>query len=241
MGVLANVLERCGLSTIALSLVRAQALVTRPPRALHCEFPLGRPLGRPNDAEFQHSVLASAFDLLERPQGPVLEDFPEVIADEAEQPLSCPLPLVDDPDLHPAVCEAIGLRDAYERQRLRTARTGVGRVVNAAGVPAALETFLAVAEGTDPDALDAPGPLPELALDVRSYFEEAATELSDHVPAARQTEAWFFGGTRAGKLLVEAKRRLRLAGHDRSVWWPIAPLTQEPAEERMLSWQQSRK
>ena len=34
---------------------------TAPPRALHCEYPLGRPLGRPGEPEFQHDVLARAF------------------------------------------------------------------------------------------------------------------------------------------------------------------------------------
>ena len=28
-----------------------------PPRVLHCEFPLGRPLGKPGDAEFQQAFV----------------------------------------------------------------------------------------------------------------------------------------------------------------------------------------
>jgi len=39
---------------------------SHPPRALHCEFPLGRPLGRPGDAAFQRRVLVAALRLLER-------------------------------------------------------------------------------------------------------------------------------------------------------------------------------
>ena len=32
-------------------------------------------LGKPNDSELQHQVIAAAFDLLQQPSGPVLEDF----------------------------------------------------------------------------------------------------------------------------------------------------------------------
>ena len=53
MGTLASVLEDAGLATVALSIIRGQVETTRPPRALHCEFPLGRPLGRPGDPALQ--------------------------------------------------------------------------------------------------------------------------------------------------------------------------------------------
>src|SRR4051794_4505068 len=99
-----------------------------PPRALHCEFPLGRPLGRPNDPEFQHDVLARAFALLEAPSGPVLVDHPVVIEVE-DQPLACSLPPRFDPSLPPAVDEARGLRKAYERTLSRRGVSSVGRAV----------------------------------------------------------------------------------------------------------------
>ena len=88
------------------------AVKVAPPRALHCEFPLGRPLGRPNDAQFQLDVLSRAFALLQAPAGPVLVDHPEVIEAD-EQPMACALPPRFDPSLPPAVDEARGLRRAY--------------------------------------------------------------------------------------------------------------------------------
>ena len=48
----------------------------RPPRSLWVSFSLGRPLGVPNDAQFQHRVIAAALNLLERDRGPILEDYP---------------------------------------------------------------------------------------------------------------------------------------------------------------------
>ena len=82
----------------------------KPPRALWVPFELGRPLGVPNDAEFQHKVIASAFDLLERDAGPVLEDFPEDVPggtpseDEFEMagqvcPIDLPPPASGDSDI----------------------------------------------------------------------------------------------------------------------------------------------
>src|SRR5690554_3317000 len=105
-----------------------------PPRALHCEFPLGRPLGKPLDPEFQHDVLRRAFALLAAPEGPVLEVHPEeIVADE--QPLACALPPRFDAGLPPAVDEARGIRKAYDRSVAARGSTSVGRVVSPDEVP----------------------------------------------------------------------------------------------------------
>ena len=63
--------------TTGIALVRENAESMQPPRALWVTFPLGRPLGIPNDAAFQHRVIAAALNLLQHNHGPVLEDFPE--------------------------------------------------------------------------------------------------------------------------------------------------------------------
>jgi hypothetical protein len=63
--------------TTGISLVRENVISMKPPRSLWVTFSLGRPLGVPNDPAFQHRVTAAALDLLNRDQGPVLEDFPE--------------------------------------------------------------------------------------------------------------------------------------------------------------------
>jgi len=60
--------------TTGISLVRENAATMQPPRSLWVTFPLGRPLGAPNDAAFQHRVIAAALDLLTRVSGiPMLE------------------------------------------------------------------------------------------------------------------------------------------------------------------------
>jgi hypothetical protein len=45
----------------------------RPPRALSVPYPLGFPLGEPNNAELQTEVILQTLALLERDDVPVLE------------------------------------------------------------------------------------------------------------------------------------------------------------------------
>jgi D-proline reductase (dithiol) PrdB len=201
-------MEAAGLATVALSLVRPQIERSRPPRALHCEFPLGRPLGRPGDPEFQRHVLSAAFALLERPAGPVLEDFPETITDEADTPLTCPLPPRYDPSLPAAVDEARALRPAWERAREASGGTQVGRVVDPDGIPEAVAAFVLVAEGVPWREAGLPGDPAAVAMDIRTYYEEAAVALADHVPAARAAESWLYRTTSAGAVLKAAMGRM---------------------------------
>ena len=46
--------------TVSIALVRENAESLQPPRSLWVSFPLGRPLGVPNDAAFQHRVIDAA-------------------------------------------------------------------------------------------------------------------------------------------------------------------------------------
>jgi len=70
-------LERRGIATVAIQLLREVALRVRPPRALFVPFPHGYPLGRPGDAAGQRRVIESALRLVETPSliPPVLVDF----------------------------------------------------------------------------------------------------------------------------------------------------------------------
>ena len=70
-------IERHGIATVAIILLRDIAVWVRPPRALAVPFPLGFPLDRPNDPERQHRVLDAASLVLEEPAlaGPLLRDL----------------------------------------------------------------------------------------------------------------------------------------------------------------------
>lgn len=199
---LARALEASGIATIALLSNRRQAELIGPPRGLYCEFPLGRPLGKPLDPAYQRRVLETAFALLPRRDGPVLVDFPDVIGDEADQPLACPIPPRLDPSEPAAVAEARALRPAYVRGLARTGAPQVGRVVDADGIPDAIRPFAAVVAGAAWNAVAyRGGDVAALLLDIRAYYETAALGLAAHVPAARASESWYHRKTSMGELL----------------------------------------
>jgi D-proline reductase (dithiol) PrdB len=85
-------LERQGIMTTGISLVRENAASMRPPRSLWVPFALGRPLGKPNDTKFQHRVITAALSLLSAQQGPVLEDYAEQApAPTGDEAAACPV------------------------------------------------------------------------------------------------------------------------------------------------------
>lgn len=75
VGLIAAELERRGISTVAIQLLRLVAEAVRPPRALLVPFPHGHPFGRPDDVAIQVAVLEAALRLLERSDVPVLEEL----------------------------------------------------------------------------------------------------------------------------------------------------------------------
>jgi D-proline reductase (dithiol) PrdB len=221
---LARTFEAAGLATVSLISVRGVAERLPPPRALYCEFPLGRPLGRPDDAEFQHDVLSRAFALLDRATGPVLEDHPVVIESDVA-PLACPMPPRFDPSLPEAVDEARALRAAYDRTRARTGVTSVGRVVDADGVPAALDALARIAGGASwKDAGLSADPV-RVAHDIRAYYEEAADALVDGPPNAGQGEIWFYEQTAAGRTLLAARTAMKEQDAPFPIWFYMARAT----------------
>ena len=224
MSVLAHVFEAAGIATIVLSSVREVAAKVAPPRALHCEFPLGRPLGIPNDAAFQHDVLARAFALLDAPSGPVLVDYPDVIEAD-DQPLACTLPPRFDASLPPAVDEARGLRKAYDRALARRGVSSVGRAVTADEIPGALGIMHAIANGQDWATAGIPGGNTiAICHDIRTYYEEAALELATGpAPGGRAMEDWFFDQTEAGATVLAARAAIRDSGAKFPIWFYMTP------------------
>ena len=58
-------LERRGISTAVIQLLREAAVRLRPPRALFVPFRHGYPLDAPNDPQRQHAVIEAALKLFE--------------------------------------------------------------------------------------------------------------------------------------------------------------------------------
>ena len=70
-------LERHGISTVVIQLLREVAERMHPPRAIFVPFKHGYPLDTPNDPQRQHAVIGAALRLLEDPAltPPVFAEF----------------------------------------------------------------------------------------------------------------------------------------------------------------------
>lgn len=218
------------MATIVLGSIREQLVNTAPPRGLFCDFPLGRPVGKPGDAAFQHRVLERAFSMLKN-TAQAVEDFPEVIADEGSEILVCALPPRFDPDAHPAIDEARGLRAAYDRAVAQHGgRTATNRAISPDDIPAALEAFVRIAEGTPWKEAKIPGIPARVAQDIRGYYETAALAIVDHTPAAWASTRWYRDSTKAGEVMRSAQLAMKDAGVRRDLWAFLLPMDSIPLD-----------
>ena len=159
-----------------------------------------------------------ALDLLERAQGPVLEDFPD---DEPEGtaldvPLACPVSFaatVDALDAESELvsafrAEAAGLRDWYEeavRQRGRTTADSTGLAPDAV-----IDLVAAFAKGEEP-----PNAVPSVPLgmalkmateDLKAYYNESVTAQPGRATDVVGLEEWFWTETAAARVLNEVRK-----------------------------------
>jgi hypothetical protein len=208
-------------ATTQISLIRLHTEKVSPPRALWVPFELGRPLGDPDDSAFQTRVLRSALALLERTDGPVLEDFAED-APNARSPAQdawvCPISLPakesDDRPMAGLLHEMEAIQPWYDLARERHGRTTVG----ASGLEIA-EVATRLAALLDPQGVDfldqddseSRKQLHHLVSDLRAYYTEAATAQPGRAgltPSSREIEDWFWEETEAANLLLQLRDRL---------------------------------
>lgn len=76
VGLIQSVIEKQGIPTTSISLLRKVTEKVKPPRSLFVDLPLGYPLGRPHDPAMQREILLAVLHLLESDQAlPILEDL----------------------------------------------------------------------------------------------------------------------------------------------------------------------
>jgi hypothetical protein len=212
VGALGHYLERGGIATTSISLVRPHTERVRPPRALWVPYELGRPLGPPGDAALQRRILLFALRLLEREEGPpVLEDFPEEDQGQDGDPGWQPPALPPGASL---AAEVEALRPLHERARAARGRTTVG--LSGRPLGDAVEFLERAAAGERPGS-----PRRDLAEllflrfaadDLKAFYQEAADADGGH-PSSAQIAGWLWGTTRLAAIL-RAVRSLCLAGDD---------------------------
>ncbi len=223
MGALGHFLERQGIPTAGISLVREHSEIIRPPRALWVTFELGRPLGKPDDAAFQTRVLRAQLDMLKRSDGPLLVDYPEDVEGEADlEGWACPISLAPPPS-DTLAAEIDRLTVWYHRAVSARGRTTVG--TSGLDMPAAGKLVTGALEGALPPALSL-----KLAVDdLRAFYLEAASAFPD--PGTVKTrKAWFWDETLFARTLLALQPKLAASAdpHHKA----LGALTLIPAAER---------
>jgi hypothetical protein len=219
---LAHYLEGEGIPTAAISLIREHAVKIQPPRALWVPFELGRPLGVPDNPEFQRRVLLALLELFDAANGPILADFPEDAPPGAQEPvhLVCPVTfpkavvrLNDEELLYQTLQQEVAeLRMWYDLSIARLGRTTVGSSGLAIEVAA---KFVGAFMFDDAPTTPLDG-VPALALlrlaveDLKSFYFEAMTAQpgQQNVTSAILAK-WFWSETTAGKILFFLQDRWR--------------------------------
>jgi len=223
VGALGHFLEREGIPTAGISLVREHSEIVRPPRALWVTFDLGRPLGKPDDAAFQTRVLRAQLDMLKRTDGPLLIDYPEDVEGEVDLTgWACPIGLAPRP-ADTLAAEIDRLATWYDRAVAARGRTTVG--TSGLDMPAAGRLVTAALNGTLP-----PAQALKLAVDdLRAYYLEAASAFPD--PGTTKTRtAWFWDETLLAKALLALQPGLAASADPQHK--VLGALTLIPATER---------
>ena len=223
MGALGHYLEREGIPTAQISLIREQTAAIRPPRALWVPFMLGRPFGVPDAPDFQRGVLRALLSLFERSAGPVLEDFPEdAPADKVQEGgLACPVSFAaaqaQGEGLSGALRNEIAqLSSWYDLALRRRGRTTVG--VFGTTVDAAVRHVVSYCEGhpeAPPSGMTAGTAVKRACDDIKAYYCEAAAAQPGSL-SSRAIEQWFWSETAAARALLMI-RDLCLVSDDASL------------------------
>jgi hypothetical protein len=216
--VLSHFIEEEGVPTAGISLIRPHTEIIKPPRALWVPFELGRPLGPPNDAEFQKRVLLALLKLLEVPQGPILEDFPE---DEPESDevtvLACPIDFTrnasvpDEADKLLAAFqrEITAMRPWYDMAVKKRQRTTVG--VSGIDLENLGDFVYAFVKGDPPQNPRNDMPLASTLKfaveDLKAYYIEGITAQPGQTNVSSKTlQDWFWNKTVCGKVFLALKK-----------------------------------
>ncbi|MGI9477359.1 MAG: hypothetical protein ACR2PI_11695 [Hyphomicrobiaceae bacterium] len=214
MGGLAHVIESAGIATTQISLIRLHTEKLSPPRALWVPFELGRPMGEPDDAAFQHRVLAATLDLLDRDTGPVIADYPEEAGgttDDGMEGWVCPMPARASPNAaeDPAatlLAEIASLRQWHDLFQERRGRTTVG------ACPVEVEDIarglVAMLDGsTDAGRIGGLDPAQFVKLgseDIKAFYTEAALAMPGS-KSSQEIADWLWGETELARVLFALK------------------------------------
>jgi hypothetical protein len=219
---LGHYLEEEGIATTQISLIREHTAAMKPPRALWVPFVLGRPFGVPNDAAFQRRVVLAALRLLEKPAGPVLDDF----AEEAPAPTGADIGQFVCPVNFGAPDAGIGLAADFQREIAELAtwhqltKANRGRTTATLSGLTMAQAAKFISDLADNDAtpsyrkdLDI---LPAIRLachDIRAYYLESVAA-QPGAKAAAEAEEWYWLKTAAGKTMFRLRETCNASSNE---------------------------
>ena len=179
-------------------------------------FPLGRPLGNPNDPEFQKNVIKQALLLLERPSGPILEDYPYDADDSsiASAVPACPVDFSARPDsltdveklLAQFQAEFAAMHSWHMIARHQNQRTTTG--ISGLTPDSIMRLFADFIQGNYESSSDRE--LADLlrlgAEDLKAYYFEALSAQPDQPTDDKTLSDWFWGTTWAAAVINEVRK-----------------------------------
>ncbi len=215
-------------ATTGVSLIRAHPEGMKPPRSLWVPFPLGRPLGSPDQPDFQRDVLKSALDLLETATETTIADYPHDAPTSGDDPWACavalapPEPANESEALRDQLVEEIRqLAPWHAEQIKRRGRTTIGisgaaveQIEDLATLVADFATGAEPSDGPSDSEVDWNHPMP-LRLkfasdDLRAFYHEAATaQPGANYPTDADLNDWLFNRTLLGTVLRQIVGRMR--------------------------------
>lgn len=204
---LAHFLERAGIATVVISLIRKHSDTIRPPRTLFVPFELGRPLGDPGDVAGQMDVLCNALDLLQKTgSDPISVDYPDPAPTSQEAHWRPPFNLPDPGAGVSALALVRELDVVLPAYRQHTANLSRSTFGNSGLSPEQVVSIVC-------DLLE-PGPsndsrksskLVRFAIDdLKTIYLEAACLGSTSLTSA-QLGQWFWRATMAGQVIARLR------------------------------------
>jgi hypothetical protein len=206
--VIARIIEEAGITTTGIVLIQEHAQRVKPPRMLAVPFFFGNALGEADNPEYQHKVLQATFDLLDRDQGPVLEQLPDDMVPDILMQGSETTNESSEKGLN-AADELAALRAYYEQWlNSHNGRTAVGASSipqrRFRGVIRFIEGYIS-GEETDmkerPEDISVPQFLRHCVNDLKAfYYESRMAQRPDG--ADRDIHDWFWSQTAMGALVM---------------------------------------
>ena len=204
------------MTTTGIVLIEEHAERVKPPRMLAVPFNFGKALGKSGDREFQQTVLNATFDLLNRAQGPVLEQFETDTG--PDKPMTQRTQVSNSIKLTKGLVkeEVASIKNDYlEWLKENDGRTAFGL----SGIEwGSIDKILGLLEGyTEGHAIDVSYKPSETSLanyirycvdDIKAYYYESkmahSKDDSDH-----KIHEWFWSETAAGALVIRLAEQMK--------------------------------